>query len=181
MIKTTNVAAALAAGVVAFGLTTAACGDGDGDDEPSAESAESEESTDGTEAPGDSTTETATETETSETTVATTVTTEQPDSSEPEEETQPTVPDAGEHGQLPQRVDVDTPPGHYEMSVGDSSTLTLPTDGSAWVDGVSVVLIEEVSVDGSNVRRWELRAVEEGVSDVGIAGTDIVWEIKVGG
>ena len=178
MIKTTNVVAALAAGVVALGLTSAACG-GDSAEDPSADS---EAATTTTVVREDSNAETATETETSETTVVTTEsTTGQSSSSEPDEGPQPTVPDAGEHGQLPQRVDADTPSGHYEMAVGDSSTLTLPTDGSAWVDGVSVVLIEEVSIDGSNVRRWELRAVQEGVSDIGIAGTDIVWEVKVGG
>lgn len=171
MIRTTKVGLA-AAGALAIGLVLAACG---GDEAPPAEP---EESTAATTAPEESTVET----EAPETTVVTSEgTINQSSTSEPDEEAQPTVPDAGEHGRLPQRVDADTPPGHYEMSVGDSSTLTLPMDGSAWVDGVSVVLIEEVSVDGSNVRRWELRAVEEGVSDIGIAGTDIVWEIKVGG
>ena len=82
----------------------------------------------------------------------------------------------------PRFFTIATPTGTYSLSVGDSSTVQLPTDVSEpTAVGSSVLLIGMANVADSGNRQWELRAVEAGetIITVQVAEGSLIWTLTV--
>lgn len=67
----------------------------------------------------------------------------------------------------PRLFNADTPPGDYEMAIGQTSALRLAPDGPIpVVEGTSVLLIEVAFFEDPGYREWELRAVDVGTTSI---------------